>query len=159
MFDDFAGVNPGGSKTWLLSVTAGTDFTGTIGIGHHGALGTGTTTFSAETSAHTPALEFGNNLTLGGALVMSSTGADTGTITLDHNVSFASVTLDGTTLANGTYSFSYLNANFDAIFNDGGSGSITVAPVPELRLACIGLLGSVIWLGKRRRRRADISSV
>jgi hypothetical protein len=91
-------------------------------------------------------LRFGNNATFGGSLTAPSTGR----ITLDHDVTFASVTLDGgsTFLSAGTHSFSELNAAYDAIFNENGTGSITVVPEPAT-MALFALGG--LLLAKRNR--------
>jgi hypothetical protein len=75
-------------------------------------------------------------------------------VPLDQDVTFASVSIGGTTLANGTYSFATLNSDFNAFFTDGGSGSITVGAIPEpstyAALLGLGALGTTL-LCKRRR--------
>jgi hypothetical protein len=75
-------------------------------------------------------------------------------VPLDQDVTFASVSIGGTTLTNGTYSFATLNSTFDAFFANGGSDSITVGAIPEpstyAALLGLGALGATI-LCKRRR--------
>lgn len=115
----------------FLSVTNASGFTGDIRWG---------------TSANT-VLSFQNDLNSAGALIALSTSR----ISLHQDVSFASVTLNGFSLAQGTYSYSYLNTNFDAIFLDGGSGSITVVPEPATGML-LGV-GLMVFLGKRSARR------
>lgn len=92
-----------------LTISTGTGFDGDI-------LWTGT---------NLPVLQFGNNLSLGGGLIATNAASR---IFLDKAVTLASLTLNGTSLAAGTYTYSYLNTNYDTIFVDGGSGSITVVP-------------------------------
>ncbi len=94
-------------------------------------------------------LNFNSPLNSSGGLVALSTSR----IELDEDVSFAYVTIDGTTLAPGTYTYSYLKSNFGDIFVDVAEplqGSITVVPEP----AGVMLLGSGALLMLRRRRMA-----
>jgi len=55
-----------------------------------------------------------------------------GRMTLDGHHMFRDVVIDGTTLADGTYSYDWLNSNFDAQFADGGGGSITVSDAQRI---------------------------
>lgn len=70
-------------------------------------------------------------------------------ISLDQDIKVGGLSLGGAPLGPGTYTFDYLNANYDAFFVDGGSGSITV-PEP----AGIALATAMAVIGLRRRRRA-----
>ncbi len=101
-----------------------------------------------ETEGRSLTLAFGGDTVFGGSLTAPSHAR----ITLDFNVTFASVSLDGGTtfLAPGTYDFATLNASYDSIFNDGGSGSITVVPEPAT-MALLSLGG--LLLATRRGTR------
>lgn len=98
-------------------------------------------------------LDFNNDLISSGGLSLSS-GAE---LILDQNLTFTSVSIGGSALTAGTYTFSNLNTTYDAYFMEGGSGSITVAPIPEP--ATFAILGGVIVLGfaasRRHRRQID----
>jgi hypothetical protein len=73
---------------------------------------------------------------------------------LDQNLTFGSVTIDGTSLSPGVHTFAELNAAFDANFVDGGAGSIIVVPEPaSLALAVVG-----VCTGALQRRRAKVES-
>lgn len=113
-----------------LSVTNASGFTGDIGWAN----------------ANPVVLDFNNDLVSGGGLVVPGTGR----IKLDQNVSFATVTINGTELDPGTYAYADLNTEYDAIFLDVGSGSITVVPEP----AGVVLLGALTVATLRRRSRA-----
>lgn len=95
-------------------------------------------------------INFDNDLVSGGSLILSGTAV----VTLDQSISFTSVVIDGAPLVAGFHSFADLNAAFDAFFTDGGSGGITVAPIPEPATAAtfagVALLG---FAGSRRHRR------
>lgn len=121
------------TTTVHLSITDASGFTGNITWG----------------DASNSVLNFGNDLVSGGGLVALGTSR----IALDQNVTFASVTLDGVSLAAGTYSFTALNLAFDDIFVDGGSGSIHV--VPEPASAALVLAGAGLALGRRRAEGAN----
>lgn len=74
-----------------------------------------------------------------------------GLLVLDQDLTFSQVTIAGQSLAAGsTYSFAELNSLFDANFADGGSGSITVAAVPESASAVL-LAAGVAGLLIRRK--------
>ena len=71
-----------------------------------------------------------------------------GALVLDQDHLFGGLTIGGTTLPAGDYSFEQLNTAFDPYIRDGGTGSITVVPEPcTLALLAAGLLAL------RRRRR------
>jgi len=73
-----------------------------------------------------------------------------GIMTLDQDHTFGIVQIDGDTLAAGTYSFADLNTAYDAFFEDGGTGSLTVVPEPSVYALFSGLL-AFGWLAMRRR--------
>lgn len=127
-----AGVGPGGSKTFLLTVTSGINFTGDI----------------TWIGANPISLQFGNSLSLGGGLIATDTNAR---ITLDRTVTFTYVKLNNDVLGPGTYSYTALNNTYGTIFNDGGSGSIIVIPEPATLAYLLGGAGLVLL---RRRRIA-----
>jgi beta-glucosidase len=52
--------------------------------------------------------------------------AGNGVVVLDQDLSVKSLVIDGRTYEPGTWSFAELNADYDALFADGGTGSITV---------------------------------
>ena len=111
---------------------------------------TGNITFGAGSSGQKIEwLQFGtDNMKFGGGLIANS--ASSNRIILDKNVILASATLDGVSLAKGTYTFAQLNAAHDALFEDGYNGSITIAPEP----AALSLLaGAGMALLMRRRHR------
>ncbi|MDQ8207303.1 PEP-CTERM sorting domain-containing protein [Coraliomargarita sp. SDUM461003] len=72
-----------------------------------------------------------------------------GIMILDQNHTFGIVQIDGDTLAAGTYSFADLNTAYDAFFEDGGTGSITVVPEPSVYALLSGLL-VFAWIAVRR---------
>jgi hypothetical protein len=124
------------SRTLQLSATTASAFTGNI-------------TWSGTNK---PILKFGNGLVSGGGLIASDASSR---ILLDQNVTFASVTLNGSPLAIGTYTFAGatgLNALYDTLFVDGGSGSITVAGVPEPSMFAVASMVLLPILSRRRRR-------
>jgi len=94
-------------------------------------------------------IDFDNDFASGGSLTLSGTSV----LVLDQSVSFTAVTINGTSLAAGTYSFADLNAAFDAFFADGGTGSITVAAVPEPASAATLAGAALLGLVALRRRR------
>ena len=71
-----------------------------------------------------PALfEVDYDLTTSGTLTLVNGGQ----MNLHQNCTFSGVTIEGTPLSPGTYSYAQLSANFPNNFLPGGSGSITVA--------------------------------
>jgi hypothetical protein len=81
-----------------------------------------------------------------GSLVLSGTSSK---LVVDQNLTFGAVTINGTSLAPGTYSAADLNASFDANIVDGGTGTVTVVPEPTGAVAA--LLGGCTVLLRRRR--------
>lgn len=93
-------------------------------------------------------LKFSNNLISSGGLVLG-TGS---IVTLERNLTFTSLTIGGINLAPGTYSYSTLNSTYDAYFANGGSGSITVAAIPEPATAGLLIIAGLILRLRRRSR-------
>jgi mono/diheme cytochrome c family protein len=82
-------------------------------------------TMPGATSPNGPALfEVNYDLNSSGALTL----ANGGLMNLHQNCTFAAVTIQGVSLAAGTYSYAQLAANYPNNFLPGGSGSITVNP-------------------------------
>jgi hypothetical protein len=80
-----------------------------------------------------------------GALTLS--GA-TSKLVLDQNLTFGSVSINGTSLAPGFYTFADLNGAFDANIVEGGTGSITVVPEPTVPL--LAFFGAAALFARRR---------
>jgi len=76
-----------------------------------------------------------------------------GKMILHQNDTFSSVTIGGTALSAGTHPYAELLASFPNNFAPGGSGSITVGPVPEPGTAALLGIAALAALGKRRRAR------
>lgn len=93
-------------------------------------------------------LDFDNDFTSAGGLNIAS-GT---TFVLDQNLTFSALTIAGNAFSEGVYSYASLNASYDSIFQEGGSGSITVASVPEPRTTAL-VIGSAClsFLAWRRR--------
>ncbi len=70
------------------------------------------------------------------------------------DLTFANVTFGATTLAPGTYTYAFLNSTYDAFLVDGGSGSLTVAAVPEPTTTALLIGAGLTGLILVRRRRA-----
>lgn len=109
------------TNVFYLSVTDAASYTGAIHV------------------AGAATLNFQNDLLTGGALVIDSTAK----VKLDQNVTFKSVTVSGTSLAPGTYSYSTLHSSFPSIFGASTAGSITVLPSVAWTPAD---LGDRVWL-------------
>jgi MYXO-CTERM domain-containing protein len=85
----------------------------------------------------------------GASLILApANGANNAVMLLDQTDRFGSVTINGTTLAPGTYSASQLLTQFPANFDPASTGSITVVPEPS----AFALAGAVGILALRRRR-------
>lgn len=91
-------------------------------------------------------LNFNNNLATAGSLTLNTSTV----LVLDQNLTFSGLTIGATSLGAGTYTYEYLNTNYDAFFAEGGSGQIMVVPEP----ATWGLLtlGGMALLMRRRVR-------
>lgn len=125
-------------NTLRLSITDADSYTGTILWG------------SAVTQ--NVVLDFNNTFSSQGGLI--ARGNDR--INLDQDLTFASVTLNGVSLTNGTYTYAQLsgNATYGSIFS-GGSGSITVIPEPSAAaLATAGLTATLVHRKRRTPRLA-----
>ncbi|WP_269541144.1 PEP-CTERM sorting domain-containing protein [Cerasicoccus fimbriatus] len=97
-------------------------------------------------------LNFDNDFTSAGGLNIAS-GT---TFVLDQSLTFSALTIAGDTLSEGTYSYATLNSTYDSIFQDGGSGSITVAAVPEpsTTAMALGAVSLGLMMLRRRKRQA-----
>ncbi|HWD91725.1 MAG TPA: chitobiase/beta-hexosaminidase C-terminal domain-containing protein, partial [Verrucomicrobiae bacterium] len=88
-------------------------------------------TMPNATSPNGPALlEVNYDLTSSGSLTL----AHGGLMNLHQNCAFTGVTINGVSLAGGTYSYAQLVSQFPNNFLPGGSGSITVNPVANAGL-------------------------
>lgn len=120
-------------RTLFLSATDATAYTGTFDFSHN------------------TIINFDNDLVSGGSLLLSGSAK----VMLDQDVSFASVTISGTSLSDGVYSFATLDSMFDLIFEAGGSGSITVGTlIPESSSFALLAGGAMLFGCVTRRRRA-----
>lgn len=95
-----------GGGTVQIGIITGSAFTGNILWG----------------SLQNTILEFTNDFTSGGKLIVPKTGR----IKLHQNVTFKNVTINGIHLAPGTHTFASLESSFPDQMLDGGSGSIVV---------------------------------
>ena len=123
-------------STLTFQAATATAFTGNIHL-----FGTGTT------------LAFTQNLVSGGGLTLE-TGSIL-TLAGNRNLTFTSLTIGGTALAANTYTFAQLNSDYDAYFADGGSGSITIIPIPEP--AAYAVILTLIAAGRVMMRRRKTS--
>ncbi len=73
-----------------------------------------------------------------------------GLMILDQDHTFGIVQINGDTLGAGTYSFTDLNTAYDAFFEDGGTGSLTVVPEPSVYALLSGMLAFVCIAMRRR---------
>lgn len=124
------GAGTDGASTIALSATNASAYTGDI-IVYNGT-----------------SMDFNSTFTSGGGLSLLS-GA---VLTLDQSLSFTSLSIGGSSLSAGTYSFATLNGLYDAYFANGGTGSITVTAVPEPSAAA-ALLGVAALAAFTVRRR------
>jgi len=120
-------------NTVKLSITDANAYTGTILWG--------------SAIAQNVVLDFDSTFSSLGGLIARSNDR----INLDQNLTFGSVTLNGVTLDNGTYTYAELsgNATYGSLFS-GGSGSITVVPEPST--AVLGAVGWAVILTFVRRK-------
>jgi len=104
-------------------------------------------TFTGSLILNDGQVSFTNALVSGGGMI-----ANTGTvISLDQNLTFTGLTIQGNVFANGTYSYATLNSTYDSIFADGGSGSITVVPEPSTwAMVVAGAMGTMFCYRRRR---------
>ena len=96
-------------------------------------------------------LTFTQNLISGGGLFL-----ETGSIlTLNRSLTFTGLSIAGSVLSPGTYTFSQLNTDYDAFFANGGSGSITVLgsiPEPSTYAMVLAVLAGAFATIRRRKR-------
>jgi hypothetical protein len=70
---------------------------------------------------------------------------------LDTDWTVGALTINGSSLAAGTYDYAYLNSTYTGYFNTtGAGGSITVVPEPMVSVLVVGGLGALLL---RRRAR------
>jgi hypothetical protein len=73
---------------------------------------------------------------------------------LDNDLIVSSFSINGTDLGFGTFTYDFLNTNYDAFFDTAGlGGSITVIPEPSTYSALLGAAALGLMLGLRRRRQ------
>lgn len=126
----------------------------------------GATTSNFRLSNIANAADFSGTFSLiGGSLLLSkdlaaanaSLAISSGTlVNLTHSITVASLSIAGNNLADGTYSYTYLNNNYGAIFTAGDAlnGQIVVGsaiPEPSTSAALVGV--GVLGLAFLRRRR------
>jgi hypothetical protein len=110
------------------------------------SLGSGDITLISSQNASTLDLNY-DLFNPTGTLILTGTLSK---LILDQNLTFGSVSINGSSLAPGFYTFAALNATFDANIIDGGSGSITVVPEPTVPL--LAVFGAAALSTRRRRR-------
>lgn len=78
-----------------------------------------------------------------------------GVLMLSRDLTFSSLSIAGTSLDAGRYSFDELNAQFDGYFSGTtGIGSVTVVPEPsQVAFTMVGVVGALVLCQMRRRRR------
>jgi hypothetical protein len=131
------GTNTAFTGTWTLN-------SGWLKAAGLNSMGFGDISLTSTQGASTLDLDYNLN-NPSGALTLAG---PTSKLVLDQSLTFRSVTINGTALTPGVHPFAELNANFDANFVDGGTGSITVVPEPS---SLVSLLGGVALLIRRRR--------
>lgn len=142
----------------ILLTGSGNSFAGTWSIGGLTNSATLFTTFDAQ-SANSLGTNSSVNLNAFASLDVDYDWSTSGSLTLNTNgvlildqaLTVGSLTIGGSPLGAGNYSFSFLNTNYDAFFQNGGSGSITVVPEPSI--FGLFLLGAVGMMALRRRPR------
>lgn len=128
----------GTSISYNLGVTTATGYTGSFFVG---------------SGSNVATLQFASTETFGGGLVVTDAASR---ITLNQDVTFSSLMLNGTPLSSGTYTYSALSTLDPTIFGGSTAGSITVlgaTPEPSTyALMIAGLILSGVWV----RRRASL---
>lgn len=100
--------------------------------------------YSGTLTLDSGSFDFDSDFTSSGALVI----AGGTTFTLDQDLTFTGLTIDGDVFAAGTYSYSDLSNDYASVFGSSTAGSITVIPEPA-SLMLMGIGGLVM---SRRRR-------
>jgi len=112
-----------------------------LGVGN--IICTPTNTAAASNPTNTTVFEPMYDYVTPGSLVLSNnpTSGCAATMILHQNCTFSSVTINGTPLLVGTYSYATLASSYPANFPAGGSGSITVQPpAPPLAPASLSAI-------------------
>lgn len=134
---------------------------GWLQVGGINSLGGGNLSVVGTTTGGNQAV-FSSTLDLvsAGTLTLGSATDTTGSaLILDHNLTFSAVTIDGTSLAAGSYNVADLTAlGFGANIAGGSDGTgtifLTVAAVPEPSAITMASIGGLAMMGLLRRRKA-----
>ncbi len=108
-----------GSSSFAIAATSGDGRTIRLGI-------TQASGYTGDFSLSRGIVRFTSNFVSGGSLTLDGTVR----LSLNRDLTFASVTIDGTPLPVGTHAYADLRAAHPARFLSGGSGGITVVPAP-----------------------------
>lgn len=160
-------------QTGTVSLTgAGNTFSGTWKVGGDATVG-GTAYTNTSLRVSTLDASSAGSLGINSSLAASSysiirigydwntTGSltlnENSTLFLDHNLTVGSLSISGTALAEGEYSYAFLSTTYAGFFNTTGSGgSITVGAIPEPS-SFAALAGGTVLFGCsffRRRRHS-----